>query len=210
MAIQNSEPDSFSKAARIIFPNIISFFTENILGLLIVGLSLFREWDLLGSISSDSDLFARMRDSYDSISDAISGTSYGRVIVTVLFWSLIGIFCYLLVVKTISYFSAAWRVVDEKQHDVFPRWYSGGSYFHDTAISSAKWIARHVVAITLLIFSLYFCLPLSIAYMHVGVFGGSIDYLSITYGILSLIFATRLFGISLCIFSKKLTAWYVS
>lgn len=207
MAIRNSEPSAVEKAAYVIFPNVFSFFTETIIGLFLLGLSLFREWELPSTVSSESSAIATIQATYNTFSDTVSRTSYGRALVTIAFWSIIGAVCFVIVIKTINYFSAALRVIDEKKHDVFPRWYSGGSLFHDTVYDVVKWLLRHLLAVMLIVFALLFCLPISIAYVHIGVYGDE-GYLYIVYGVLSMIFATRLFGMSLCIFSKKVTAWY--
>ncbi len=207
MSIKSGEQSAVVKAGEVIFPNFISFIAELIIGLCVIGVSLVREWDLLNVVSSESGLSQRMQQSFNSLSDAVSSTTYGKMAVTVLFWLFVGVVSYVLLMKAISYFSAAWRVYDEKQHDVFPRWYSGHSFFMDTLLQLCRWLLRHVVAAVIIIFALFFCLPLAVAYAHIGIFG-AFDLAHIAYAVLALIFTMRLMGIALCILSKKITAWY--
>jgi hypothetical protein len=207
MAIQTSEPDTLEKVSYILFPNFLSFFIETFFGLVLLGVTLFKEWDIVSGLSSESSVFENIGNIYNKISDAVSSTTYGRAITTIIFWALIGVACYGVVVKIIAYINAAKQVMDEKNNDVFPHWYTGGSFFHDSVVSLGKWLLRHAAAIILLIFSVFFCLPLASAYAHIGIYG-TFDPVMLIIAFLALVFATRLFGISLCIFSKKITAWY--
>jgi hypothetical protein len=207
MPVQGNEQSAVAKAGQVIFPNFVSFLAELVLGACIVGPALIREWNVLDALGSDSGITRRIQESFNVLSDAVSNTTYGKLVVTVLFWLIVGVGSYVLLMKAITYVSAAWRIYDEKQHDVFPRWYSGNSFFMDTLVQFFKWILRHMLALALLVFALFFGMPLAIAYAHIGIFG-TIDPLYILYAVLALLFTMRLIGIALCILSKKITAWY--
>lgn len=207
MAIQTSEPSALEKASYILFPNFLSFFIETFFGAVLLGVTLFKEWDIVSGISSESSVFENITSIYNKASDTVSRTTFGRTVTTIVFWAIIGVLCYATVVKVLAYIAAAKQVVDEKNNDVFPHWYTGGSFFHDSVVSLGKWLLRHIAAFVLLVFSLFFCLPLASAYAHIGIYG-TFDPVSVVIAFLALVFATRLFGISMCIISKKITAWY--
>jgi hypothetical protein len=206
--------DSLNSKQRkigLVLPGPFLMFMEFILASGIMGLGALRNFgDLVNVDKSDANPFKRIIDLVVEFFGRIDDFRYTALIITFLFWLLVGIIGYMIYFRISSSVHAVKEIKQEENEYIHPVWFRKNYSLLDQLNQILMRTLRIIVGTSILTLIIIVLVPVASITFRDMLYGttGNLP-LSLLVLVMLIALIGRLLALTLCLLSNRIRSWYI-